>query len=117
MNECVHPTKKSYLETRRGDLLKERKRVQLNVFCCDVAFTHRLTLSAEAFSSKHIEQSIRVKISTSCPLRFVNDHRKLKHRFNYVCNHVKFLDKTSNNWNLTHMTPVEIGTIVLTLIF
>jgi len=31
----------------------------------------------------------------------------------YVCNHVKVLDKTSNYWNLTHMTPGEIGTIVL----
>jgi len=35
-----------------------------------------------------------------------------KNSLGYVCNHVKILDKTSNNWNLTHMTPGEIGTIV-----
>jgi len=39
-----------------------------------------------------------------------------KNSLGYVCNHENFLDKTSNNWNLTHMTPGEIGTIVLRIV-
>jgi len=31
--------------------------------------------------------------------------------------HLKILDKTPNNFNFTHMTPGEIGTIVLRILW